>query len=143
MIASELINTSLPQLQLQDTVAKALQLISDFKTSHLPVVSEDIYLGIISEEDLMDISNKNVPVGNLQRDFLPVSIQENDHFLQAVNLINQFQSDVIPVVNVEKKLVGIITAQSLLRALGQFSGSEEIGGIIVLEMERYHSPFLK
>ncbi len=138
MIASELINTSLPQLQLQDTVAKALQLISDFKTSHLPVVSEDIYLGIISEEDLMDISNKNVPVGNLQRDFLPVSIQENDHFLQAVNLINQFQSDVIPVVNVEKKLVGIITAQSLLRALGQFSGSEEIGGIIVLEMERYH-----
>ncbi len=138
MIASELINTSLPQLQLQDTVAKALQLISDFKTSHLPIVSEDIYLGIISEEDLMDISNKNVPVGNLQRDFLPVSIQENDHFLQAVNLINQFQSDVIPVVNVEKKLVGIITAQSLLRALGQFSGSEEIGGIIVLEMERYH-----
>ncbi len=138
MIASELINTSLPQLQLQDTVAKALQLISDFKTSHLPVVSEDIYLGIISEEDLMDISNKNVPVGNLERDFLPVSIQENDHFLQAVNLINQFQSDVIPVVNVEKKLVGIITAQSLLRALGQFSGSEEIGGIIVLEMERYH-----
>ncbi len=137
MIASELINTSLPQLQLQDTVAKALQLISDFKTSHLPVVSEDIYLGIISEEDLMDVSNKNVPVGNLQRDFLPVSIQENDHFLQAVNLINQFQSDVIPVVNVEKKLVGIITAQSLLRALGQFSGSEEIGGIIVLEMERY------
>lgn len=137
MVASELINNSIPQLQLEDTVGKALQLISDFKTSHLPVVSEDVYLGIVSEEDLMDVSNKNLPVGNLQRDFIPVSIQENDHFLQAVNLINQFQSDVMPVVSVEKKLIGIITAQSLLRVLGQFSGSEEIGGLIVLEMERY------
>ncbi len=137
MVASELINNSIPQLQLEDTVGKALQLISDFKTSHLPVVSEDIYLGIVSEEDLMDVSNKNIPVGNLQRDFIPVSIQENDHFLQAVSLINQFQSDVLPVVSVEKKLIGIITAQSLLRVLGQFSGSEDIGGLIVLEMERY------
>lgn len=137
MIASELINNSIPQLQLEDTVGKALQLITDFKTSHLPVVSEELYLGIISEEDLMDISNRNVTVRNLQSDFVPVSINENDHFLQAVNLINQFQSDVLPVINVEKKLVGIITAQSLLRALGQFSGSEDIGGIIVLEMERH------
>lgn len=138
MVALELINNSIPQLQLEDTVGKALQLISDFKTSHLPVVSENAYLGIVSEEDLMDVSNKNAAVGTLQRDFIPVSIQENDHFLQAVNLTNQFQTDIIPVINVEKKLTGIITAQSLLRALGQFAGSEEIGGLIVLEMERYH-----
>lgn len=137
MVALELINNSIPQLQLEDTVGKALQLISDFKTSHLPVVSENAYLGIISEEYLMDVSNKNVAIGTLQRDFIPVSIQENDHFLQAVNLINQFQSDIIPVINVEKNLVGIITAQSLLRVLGQFAGSDEIGGLIVLEMERY------
>lgn len=138
MVALELINNSIPQLQLEDTVGKALQLISDFKTSHLPVVSENAYLGIVSEEDLMDVSNKNAAVGTLQRDFIPVSIQENDHFLQAVNLTNQFQTDIVPVINVEKKLTGIITAQSLLRALGQFAGSEEIGGLIVLEMERYH-----
>lgn len=138
MVALELINNSIPQLQLEDTVGKALQLISDFKTSHLPVVSENAYLGIVSEEDLMDVSNKNAAVGTLQRDFMPVSIQENDHFLQAVNLTNQFQTDIIPVINVEKKLTGIITAQSLLRVLGQFAGSEEIGGLIVLEMERYH-----
>lgn len=138
MVALELINNSIPQLQLEDTIGKALQLISDFKTSHLPVVSENAYLGIVSEEDLMDVSNKNAAVGTLQRDFIPVSIQENDHFLQAVNLTNQFQTDIVPVINVEKKLTGIITAQSLLRALGQFAGSEEIGGLIVLEMERYH-----
>ncbi len=137
MVALELINNSIPQLLLEDTVGKALQLISDFKTSHLPVVSENAYLGIISEEDLMDVSNKNVSIGTLQRDFIPVSIQENDHFLHAVNLLNQFQTDIIPVINVEKNLVGIITAQSLLRVLGQFAGSEETGGLVVLEMERY------
>ncbi|HMD00782.1 MAG TPA: hypothetical protein VKH37_11545, partial [Ferruginibacter sp.] len=36
----------------------------------------------------------------------------------------------------EKELEGVITTNELLKALGNFSGTEEIGGIIVLEMER-------
>ena len=45
MLAQELINNILPQLQLTDTVSKALQLMSDFKMTHLPVISEEKYLG--------------------------------------------------------------------------------------------------
>ena len=35
MLAQELTNNILPQLQLSDTVSKALQLMSDFKITHL------------------------------------------------------------------------------------------------------------
>ena len=54
MLAQELINNILPQLQLTDTVSTALQLMNDFKINHLPVVSDDKYLGLISEDDLFD-----------------------------------------------------------------------------------------
>ena len=47
MLAIELNNNIIPRLQLEDTVGKALQLINDFKVSHLPVVSEEKYLGLI------------------------------------------------------------------------------------------------
>ena len=60
MLALELNNNDIPQLQLQDTVAKALQLFSDFKVSHLPVVAEEKFVGLISEEDLLDANNKNM-----------------------------------------------------------------------------------
>ena len=45
MLTKELINSNIPRLQLQDTVSKALQLINDFKLTHLPVVSEEKFLG--------------------------------------------------------------------------------------------------
>ena len=136
MLAVELNNNDIPQLQLQDTVAKALQLFSDFKVSHLPVVAEEKFVGLISEEDLLDANNKNMLIELLQKDFILASINENDHFLQAVNISNQYQTNIVPVINFDKELIGTISGQTLLRTLGYFSGSQEIGGIIVLEMER-------
>lgn len=136
MLAIELNNNIIPQLQLNDSAGKALQLINDFKVSHLPVISEGKYLGLISEDDLLDADNKKLLINSFQEDFIDVSIKENEHFLQAVNISNQYQTSVVPVVNNEKEFVGSITSQHLLNTLGNFSGAQEIGGIIVLEMER-------
>ena len=77
MLAQELINNSLPQLQLTDTVSKALQLMSDFKMTHLPVVSEDKYLGMIGEDDLLDEENKKIEIEFFKNDFIPDDKQTN------------------------------------------------------------------
>ena len=74
MLAQELSSNILPQLQLSDTVAKALQLMSDFKITHLPVVSEEKYLGLIREDDLLDEENKKIPIEFFQNDFIPASV---------------------------------------------------------------------
>lgn len=136
MLALDLNTNVIPQLKLGDTVAKALQLVSDFRVTHLPVVDEEKYLGLISESDLLEAGSNKTTIELLQRDFVPASIFENEHFLRAVNVSNQFQTNVVPVINEEKELVGTITGQNLLRTLGNFSGAQEVGGIIVLEMER-------
>jgi acetoin utilization protein AcuB len=54
MLTAELINNNIPRLQLQDSVGKAIRLINDYRVTHLPVVNEEIYLGMISEDDLLD-----------------------------------------------------------------------------------------
>ena len=136
MLAIDLNNNIIPQLQLDDTIGKALQLINDFKVSHLPVVSEEKYLGLISEDDLLDADDNKMRIQLLQEDFIDISIKENEHFLQAVNISNQYQTSVVPVITEQKEFLGSITAQTLLKTLGNFSGAQQIGGIIVLEMER-------
>ena len=136
MLTVELINHNIPRLQLQDTVGKALQLIDDYRVTHLPVVAEDKYLGLISEEDLLDAEGKKMPIELMQETFLIVSVKENEHFLNAVNCSNQNDTTVVPVINKENELLGVITARDLLKNLGNFAGTNEIGGIIVLEMER-------
>lgn len=136
MLTIDLINNNIPRLQLQDSIAKALQLLNDFRLTHLPVVSDDKYLGLISEEDLMDAEDEKLTVEILQDHFLPAQVRDNMHFLNAVNISIQFDTNIIPVLNEERELAGVISTTDLLKTLGNFAGANEIGGIIVLEMER-------
>jgi acetoin utilization protein AcuB len=136
MLTIQLINSAIPRLQLQDSVSKALQLINDYRVTHLPVVSEEIFLGLLSEEDLLDVEEEKITIEALQSTFNNVYVTENEHFLTAVNCCNQYDTTVVPVVTKEKKFLGVITTPDLLKALGNFTGTNEIGGIIVMERER-------
>lgn len=136
MLTTELINNNIPQLHLQDSVSKALQLINDYRISHLPVVEEEKYLGLISEDDLLDAEDERATIQTLQEHFTIAFVKENEHFLNAVNCSNRYETSVVPVINEQVELVGVITVVDLLKALGDFSGANEIGGIIVMEMER-------
>ncbi len=136
MLTVELINQNIPRLQLQDTVGKALQLISDYKLTHLPVVADDKLLGLLAEEDLLDAEDDKMLVEMLQDSFVNAFTADNVHFLTAVNVATQFETSVVPVVAEDRELLGVITTTDLLKAMGNFAGANEIGGIIMLEMER-------
>ena len=136
MLTAELINNNIPRLQLQETVSKALRLINDYRVTHLPVVAADKFLGLISEDDLLDADDEKLTIEVLQGNFNPASVKQNVHFLNAVNFSNQFETSIVPVVNGDNGLAGVITLVDLLKTLGNFSGANEIGGIIVMEMER-------
>lgn len=136
MLTADLINNNIPRLQLNDSIAKAIQLINDFRVTHLPVVSEDIFLGLIGEDDLLDAEEEKSTIQILEQHFIAAAVKENEHFLNAVNYSNRYESTVVPVITEDNELAGVITSSDLLKALGDFSGATEIGGIIVMEMER-------
>lgn len=136
MLARDLINGNIPRLRLQDSVSKALQLLNDFRISHLPVVSDDKFLGLVSEDDLLDAEAEKLNIEHLQDSFLKESIQGGVHFLNAVSSSIKNDITVIPVINNEDDFAGVITIPDLLKTLGNFAGANEIGGLIVIEMER-------
>ena len=136
MLAYELSDNIVPQLKLSDSVSKALQLMTDFKISHLPVVADDKYLGLIGEDDLYDIENKNQQIDLFQHYFVPAFINGSNHILFAVNISNLYQTNIIPVINDEKDLLGTISHQALLTALGEFAGASEPGAMMELTIDR-------
>ena len=136
MLTVDLISNNIPRLKLQDTISKAVQLVADFRVTHLPVVADDKFLGLLSEEDLLDAEDERQTVESLQEHFIAASVKDNVHFLNAVNVSTQCDSNIVPVINEEGDLTGVIATVELLKALGNFAGANEIGGIIVLEMER-------
>jgi len=138
MLTSQLINQNIPQLKLQDTVAKAKLLINDFKLTHLPVVADKKYMGLISEEDLLDVDDDKATIEMIQEHFMLIYIQDDVHFLNAIGYCNQHETNVVPVIDKSAEFMGVITSDYLLKTIGDFSGANEIGGLIILEMERVH-----
>ncbi|MFT3932008.1 MAG: CBS domain-containing protein [Chitinophagaceae bacterium] len=141
MLNRQLISSSLPVLSLQDSIAHALQLMADYHLVHLPVVENEKFIGLISEDDAMNADDETLPLEQIETQFLRLSVKADAHFLEAVQLCNSYGLSTIPVTEKEMDWVGAIAAPDLLKYLGRMTGTDEPGGIIVLELEKANFSF--
>lgn len=135
MLTGELRSQNLPYLHLEDKVFQALQLMNENQVTHLPIVDGEKYLGIISEDDLLQVDNDHTPISDLQQSFGNVSVKNTEHFLRAVQLAAENGLSVVPVIDEESELVGAVAYSDLLKHASEFMSLKEPGGLIVLEME--------
>jgi len=139
MLTRDLISNTIPYLLKSDTVYHALQLMNDYHVIHLPVVENDSYLGIISEEQLLQ-SDEETPLNDLQITDGTTSVGANEHFLKAIQTAVTNNLSIVPVVE-EKQLLGIVTYNDLLRNASEFMSLDQPGALIVLEMENQSYSF--
>jgi predicted transcriptional regulator len=135
MLTRELLSQSVPSLRLYDKVYQALELMNENRVAHLPIVEGEKYIGLISEDDLLQAENDHWQLEELQQSFANVSVKEEEHFLKAVQLAADNGLSVVPVVNEENELIGTLVYNDLLKFSSEFMSLSEPGGLIVLEME--------
>ena len=133
MLTRDLISHSIPYLHLDDKVFHALQLMNDYHVAHLPIVAEDKFLGIISEEQLLHSDDDNL-LNQLLISDGGKSVQASDHFLKAIQIAVQNKLSIVPVME-ENHILGIVTYNDLLRNASDFMSLNDPGGLIVLEIE--------
>lgn len=134
MLTGELQSETLPYLRPHDKVYQALQLMNDNQVTHLPIVDGDKYIGIISEDDLLQVDNDHTELNLLQQSFGNISVKNSEHFLKAIQLAAENGLSVVPVVDNENDIVGAIAYNDLLKHASEFMSLNEPGGLIVLEM---------
>ena len=135
MLTRELSSQTLPVLRLKDKVHQALELMNDNRVTHLPVVDGDKYIGIISEEDLLQAENDHSTIDTLEQSFFNVSVKEEEHFLKAIQVAAENGLSVVPVVSEDNDLIGSVAYNDLLKFSSEFMSLSEPGGLIVMEME--------
>ena len=141
MLNREIISAAIPSLHLNDPVSQALDLMADFHVTHLPVVVEDKFAGLVSEEDLLNVENDDTLLAQLQSGFSAIAAHADAFFYEAVQLVNENGLTLIPVITQDSEYTGSIIATDLLKYLGKTSGVNDPGGIIVLEMEKVSFSF--
>jgi CBS domain-containing protein len=139
MLTRDLISNTIPYLHKSDTVYHALQLMNDYHVAHLPVVEDESYLGIISEEQLLQ-NDEETALTDLAISDGTTSVNANEHFLKAIHTAVVNKLSIVPVVE-EKQLLGIVTYNDLLRNASEFMSLNQPGALIVLEMDSRNYSF--
>ena len=134
MLAGELISNIIPALKTSDTVQKALERMSEFKLYHLPIVNETQFLGLVAEDELIEVRDQATPIGSLSLSILNPFVFENAHIYDVVRLFNQLQLSLVPVLDMNKNYLGVVSIHNLLAYTADMYALKEPGGIIVLEI---------
>jgi acetoin utilization protein AcuB len=134
MLAKELISDEIPALKTSDTGVKALYWMDIFRISHLPIVNNKSFLGLISDTDIYDMNSPDEPIGNHNLSLFSPYITEQQHVYDAIGLISAKKLTVVPVTDQEKNYLGLITAQRLSQYMGEMTAVKNPGGILLLEL---------
>lgn len=133
MFCDQLISSEITAVNLNHTVEHTLQLMEDFHLRQFPVVDGVSFLGLVSEDDLVDVDSNKLVVEVVNK-LIGFSVKSSDFFQNAVKLVYTYDLDIVPVVNLKNELEGVIPKQNLFKNLAQMCGAGENGAIIVLEM---------
>lgn len=134
MIARELISNTLPLLKCNDLGQKAINIMDDFKISHLPLVRDNEYLGLISDTDIYDMQMEMCQLGQEGTNFIQPFVRVNQHIFEVVLKMRELNISVMPVLEMNNEYFGAITINDLSEKLASLVAVNDPGAIIVLEL---------
>jgi CBS domain-containing protein len=135
-----LISEVVPSLKTSDSGQTALNWMEIFRVSHLPIVNNLDFLGLISDADIYDMNQPEEPIGNHALTLLKPYVTTEQHLFEVIGLASRLKLTVIPVLDDKSHYKGVITTTDLVRYLAGISSMDQQGGILVLEIvERDYS----
>ena len=140
MIAKDLISEVIPSLKTSDPGQTALNWMEIFRISHLPIVNNQDFLGLISDADIYDMNQPEEPIGNHALTLFKPYVKSDQHIFEVIGLASRLKLSVVPVLDNKNHYKGVITTNDLIRHIAGLSSMDQPGGIIVLELvERDYS----
>ncbi len=134
MVAKELISEVIPVLNTSDTGQKALNWMEVFRVSHLPIVNNEEFLGLISDIDIYDINDPEQPIGNHKLSLIKPFVRLDQHIFEIIDLASKLKLSLIPVLDDKNIYKGVVQASDLMWKVAEMSSLREPGGIIVISL---------
>ncbi|MFT3740518.1 MAG: CBS domain-containing protein [Breznakibacter sp.] len=132
MLAKDLISDIIPSLKTSDTGLDALNWMEVFRVSHLPIVNNTMFLGLVSDMDIYDLNRADEPLGNHRISLSKPYVYYYQHIYEVVELASRLKLSVVPVLNEKKEYLGVISQTDLLHRMADLIAAHTPGGIVEL-----------
>jgi len=134
LLAETLISDVVPSVKSTEKGQKALNWMDVFRVSHLPVVDNSKYLGMVSDKLIYDLDLLEKPLSEELDKLNTAHVHADQHIFEIAILMYKLKLSVIAVLDTDHYYIGAITLYDLARRFARLFSLQEIGGVIVLEM---------
>lgn len=133
-VEKHLLNDLKP-LNQNEKVVDILDAMEELKFTHLPVVDDErLYLGVICEDDLLEVSNEEDVLTKHLRLLKAYRIGVDADMFEAIRVIGEGNLSLLPVVDADNNYRGYISTSELLQDVGRELTFKEPGGVLVLSV---------
>jgi len=151
MFISKIMTKNAVTIDINADISQAREIMSENKFRHLPVVDESNFLiGIVTDRDIRSVSPSSHISGDMGMETLkrfsgikikdimiknPVALSPLDTLQDALILLQKERFGAFPVIDEQKKLIGIVSVRDILREFINVLGLEEPGTLLCIIAE--------
>jgi len=134
MLAIDLISDAIMPVHTSDPIQKVIDRMIEFRIRHLPIVNEEQFLGLISDNDFLGAVDFQTPIGALGLSLVNPYVLEEQHIYDVIRLFYEQKLTVVPVLDIKKNYLGLISINAMTEYFARITSVSQPGGIIVLEI---------
>lgn len=133
MIAKNLFIDSIIPLKTSDTTKTAQEYMDEYKVSHLPVVNNIDYLGLVSEVDILSTS-PDTYIGDIKLSLDKPFVYDYQHLFDIIKVISDYKLSLLPVTDKKNNYLGVIKNNNLIQNFSELLSVKNPGAVIVLQL---------
>jgi len=123
-----------PPILANESCERALIWMDEFKVAHLPVVEGTQYIGLVSDDLILDSNDTDIPVGELNLISHRPFVFAHQHVYEVMKVMADLNITVVPILDEKENYLGLTTTQYIMSALTNMAAMEQSGAVIVVEM---------
>ena len=137
MKAVDLIHNDVPPILPEESMEKALSWLDEFKVKHLPVVKDGKYLGLISDEMILNHNSLSDDISQLNLTGRQYAVKRTAHMYKVIHLMSSHLLTLVPVVDDQYDFFGSISSNHLMKMIALHTGFNQSGAVIVLQINDF------
>jgi len=99
MLTIDYLNNDIKALTLSNTIADAKALFNELIFTHIPVVENGVFYGLIAESDLLGYDDLNKTLQEVRYGLQVFFAQEDVVWLDLLKIFSSNEANIIPVLN--------------------------------------------
>jgi acetoin utilization protein AcuB len=137
MLAKDLISDAVIPLKTSDPATIALGWMDDLRVSHLPIVNNEKFLGLVSDADIYDVNTPDEPLGSHSLSLIRPYVLCHQHLYDVLRVVASQNLTLVPVLDDKGNYMGCITLARIAQSLADIASLQQPGGVLVLEVNNH------